>query len=101
MELTLEGIKKVKTYGLSEIKNEMQELSPRELTELCVKLARYKKDNKEYLSYLLFSSSDKDQFAAEVKEAIDKEFELVKQQSVLYYTRKTLRKILRMINKYC
>lgn len=91
----------MKTYSLSEIKNELVDLSPKQLTEICLKLARMKKDNKDYLAFLLFSASDKGHFVSEVKADIEKEFEAVKQQSVLYYTRKTLRKILRIVNRYC
>ncbi|MGZ3921877.1 MAG: hypothetical protein ACXVNM_04210 [Bacteroidia bacterium] len=91
----------MKSVTLHELKKELQELSPKELAELCLKLAKYKKDNKEYLGYLVFESHDKTVFVKEVKELIDTHFEELKSQSNLYYIKKSLRKILRIINKYC
>ena len=91
----------MKTTGLSDLKKELQELSAKQLAELCLALAKYKKDNKEYLGYLLFESHDKTVFANEVKTGVDNYFLELKSQSNLYLTKKSLRKILRFINKYC
>ena len=44
----------MKSGTLADIKKELQELEPKQLAELCIALAKYKKDNKEYLDYLLF-----------------------------------------------
>ncbi len=91
----------MKTTSLSELKKELQLLSAPELVELCVALAKYKKDNKEYLGYLLFESHDKNAFAAEIRTEIDLHFSALKLQNNLYLIKKSLRKILRIINKYC
>lgn len=91
----------MKASGLSELKKELLLLPPKQLADVCVALAKYKKDNKDYLSYLLFRSHDKAAFAVEVKEEIDLYFTELKGQSNLYYTKKSLRKILRIIVKYC
>jgi len=90
----------MKAAGISEIKKELEHLSQKELLDLCISLAKYKKDNKEYLGYLLFEAHDKDQFIKEVKEEIDTHFETLKLQSNLYYVKKSLRKILRILSKY-
>jgi hypothetical protein len=87
--------------SLQEVKQELQELSPKELLELCISLAKYKKDNKEYLGYLLFQAHDRDGFILEVKSEIDSHFTEIVTQKNLYYIKKSLRKILRIINKYC
>jgi len=90
----------MKSAGLSDLKKELQLLNAKELSELCIKLAKYKKDNKEYLSYLLYESHDCSVFVKEIKEEIDINFESIKTFSNLYYVKKGLRKVLRQISKY-
>ncbi|WP_317899781.1 hypothetical protein [Aurantibacillus circumpalustris] len=91
----------MKSASLSELKKELIELPPKQLAELCISLAKYKKDNKEFLGYLLFESHDNAAFVIEIKLEIDAHFEELKSQSNLYYTKKSLRKLLRIITKYC
>ena len=90
----------MKTASLSELKKELQHLATKDLAELCISLAKYKKDNKEYLDYLLFESHDTPNFVKEIKLEIDAQFEELKTQSNLYYVKKGLRKQLRIITKY-
>lgn len=91
----------MKAASLSELKKELNELPQKQLVELCVTIAKYKKDNKEFLDYLLFQAHDKPTFVLEVKKEIDEHFDELKSQSNLYYVKKSLRKLLRIINKYC
>lgn len=91
----------MKTSSLQEVKQELQELSAKELLDICTHLAKYKKDNKEYLGYLLFQAHDKDGFISEIKAEIDEEFTELRSQKNLYYIKKGLRRILRILNKYC
>lgn len=86
--------------GLQEVKKELTELSQKELVELCLALAKYKKDNKEYLGFLLFEAHDKPAFIREVKNGIDLHFEELVKQPNLYYVKKGLRKQLRLLTKY-
>ena len=90
----------MKAVSLSELKKELQEIPPKELIELCVALAKYKKDNKEFLSYLLFEAHDKNAFVNEVKAEIDEHMTLLQTQPNLYFVKKGLRKMLRTITKY-
>jgi len=90
----------MKPASLHEVKKELQVLSASELAELCLALAKYKKDNKEFLAYLLFQSQDKSVFAGEVKLEVDLAFAELRSQANLYFVKKSLRKIVRMINKY-
>jgi len=87
--------------SLHELKKELQVLPPAQLAELCVALAKYKKENKEFLAYLLFQSHDKDAFVKDVKLEIDELFTELGAQGNLYHAKKSLRKILRLINRYC
>jgi hypothetical protein len=87
--------------SLNDLKKELRELSPAQLSDLCIALARYKKDNKEFLGYLLFDAHDKPAFVTEIKSLIDEQFKELNNQTNLYYAKKSLRKILRMITRYC
>ncbi len=85
--------------GIPEIKQELLTLNARELAELCLRLARYKKENKELLAYQLFESHDRESYTTRVKEEIEESFIGVNKTN-LYLAKKTLRKILRDANKY-
>ncbi len=87
-------------YSLSEIKKELQTLPEQHLADLLISLAKYKRDNKEFLNYLLYYSSNPDVFVAGIIEEIDELFIPIDKHSNLYYSKKSLRKILRIINKY-
>ncbi len=91
----------MKVSSISELKKELQELPQKQLVELCLSLAKYKKDNKEFLDYLLFQAHDKSSFITAVKGEIDEHFDELKSQANLYYVKKSLRKLLRIITKYC
>lgn len=70
-----------------------------ELVELCLRLSRYKKENKELLTYLLFDSSDEPGYIKSVKSDIDEQFEQINRSSA-YFIKKSIRKILRNTKKY-
>ena len=48
----------ITTYGLQDIKKELQHLSSLQIADLCLRLSRYKKENKELLAYLLFEADN-------------------------------------------
>lgn len=84
---------------LSEIKKELKNYSAEELAELCLHLSKFKKENKELMTYLLYEASDEEAFIQGVKDEMDEEFELIN-KSNYYYIKKSARKILRTIKKY-
>ena len=89
----------LKTATISELKQELQTLAPGRLLELCLRLTKYKKENKELLTYLLFEADDEQGYIVSVKQTIDEGFaELPKAN--LYLTKKSLRKTLRITNKF-
>ena len=90
----------MKAATSQEIKKELQHLSAAKLTEICLRLARFKKENKELLSYLLFEEHDEQDYVASVKTMIDDEFAEVKVSNSPYLLKKSCRKILRQTNKY-
>jgi hypothetical protein len=89
----------MKTASLAEIKQELQHLTVKEITDICLRLARFKKDNKELLTYLLFEAHNVETYTAQVKEMMNETFKDVN-TSNLYLAKKTLRKILRIVNKH-
>ncbi len=88
----------MKTASLHEIKTELQSLNPDTLAGLCMRLAKYKKENKELLTYLLFESHHEQSYIERVKETIDELFAELPPQN-LYLIKKVLRKILRFVNR--
>ena len=88
----------MKAASIQEIKQELLSLPPARLTEICLRLARFKKDNKELLTWLLFEATDETAFIVSVKKEIDLEFEGLPKPN-LYLTKKSLRKVLRSTAK--
>jgi hypothetical protein len=70
------------------------------VVELCLRLGRFKKENKELLTFLLFEAHNIPDFIESSKIEIETEFEAINTASV-YFVKKSLRKILRIVNKYC
>ena len=82
-----------------EIRQELVARKPAELVKLCQRLAKFKKENKELLTYLLFEVQDEAGYLRDIKEEMDEHFAAIN-LSHLYFAKKSLRKILRLINKY-
>jgi hypothetical protein len=89
----------MKTSTIQELKQELQELPAKNLIECCLRLAKYKKENKELLTYFLFESHDEPGYIGGVKTEMSGLFEVIN-KSNLYFAKKTIRKILRIANKY-
>ena len=70
-----------------------------QLVELCVRLAKFKKENKELITYLLFEAFDENAYIENIKTEMQDQFEEINTSS-LYFVKKSLRKILRITNKY-
>jgi len=89
----------MKAVSIKELKEELANYSPKELRELCLRLARFKKENKELLTYLMFDSADESLYIEDVKKEIDEQFLQINKKSQ-YLIKKSFRKILRTIRKY-
>jgi len=90
----------MKSATIHEIKQELLTVKPAELVDLCLRLGRFKKENKELLTYLLFEAHDEQGYIRGIKQEIDINFADIN-LSHLYFAKKSLRKIARIINKYC
>jgi hypothetical protein len=86
------------TYGLQHIKKEIEHLPQEQLSELLLRLARYKKENKELLAYLLFEAYDEAAFIEKVK--AEAGFMFSQLSALSYHAAKGMRKILRLLSKY-
>lgn len=89
----------MKSATVRELKTELSDRSPQEVLELCLRLSRFKKENKEMLTYLLFEASDEQGYINSVKEEIDIRFEQVNRKSP-YFVKKSMRSILNLTKKY-
>uniref|UniRef100_UPI00404A23A8 hypothetical protein n=1 Tax=Gelidibacter sp. TaxID=2018083 RepID=UPI00404A23A8 len=89
----------MKAVSVTTIKKELQHNSTDELVELCLRLSKFKKENKELLTYLLFESHDESGYITSVKSEIDALFETINTDSY-HYIKKSVRKILRTLKKY-
>jgi len=88
----------MKPATVRQIKQELKHKDESELLNICVRLANYKKDNKELLSYLLFESDDEQGYAALIKQEISNMF-LDINQNTNYWVKKGLRKIIRYMDR--
>ncbi|MFC2176011.1 hypothetical protein ACFLR1_03475 [Bacteroidota bacterium] len=89
----------MKSASLAEIRKELKTLHPDEVLELCGQLARYKKDNKEFLNYLLFEARNQDAYVEAIKQDVEAAFAATNTSS-FYLAKKSIRKALRIANKY-
>jgi len=89
----------MKAVTVKALKTELNYLSHSEIIELCLRLSKFKKENKELLTYLLFESSNEEGYINTVKVEIDEQFENINTKTY-YFIKKSVRKILRTIKKY-
>ena len=89
----------MKAASVNELRQELSNTSQADLAELCVRLARFKKENKELLTYLLFEAFDEAAYIENVKKEMEDQFAAINTTN-LYFAKKSLRKILRVTAKY-
>ncbi|WP_299129225.1 hypothetical protein [uncultured Winogradskyella sp.] len=89
----------MKIASIVTIKKELQHLPKEDLLELCLRLGKFKKENKALLTYLLFESHDEDGYITSIKSTLDELFDSINTASY-FYMKKTIRKILRQIRVY-
>jgi hypothetical protein len=89
----------MKAASVKDIKTELEHQSQSKLLALCLKLTKFKKENKELLTYLLFEADNENAYIDSVKNEIDEAF-LELNTKNLYIAKKNIRKILRITNRY-
>lgn len=88
----------MKPATITELKRELHGRSPEEVIQICLRLAKFKKDNKELLTYLLLEADDEVAYIQNVKEQMDEQFEGINRDSY-YFIKKSARKILSATKK--
>ena len=89
----------MKAATIKQLKDELKYKSQDDLVTLCLRLSRFKKENKELLTYLLFESHDEATYIQGIQDEMDELFEDINTNSY-FYIKKSVRKILRGIKKY-
>jgi hypothetical protein len=89
----------MKAVSIKQLKDELSHRSSNDIKELCLHLARFKKENKELLTYLLFECQDEESFIQTLKQEVDFQFDAINTNS-FFYIRKSIRKILSSIKKH-
>ena len=89
----------MKAVTVKKIKDELSHRSENDLMELCLQLSKFKKENKELLTYLLFESHNEEGYIESVKEQMDDLFDQINIKSY-FYIRKSVRKILTLTKKF-
>ncbi|MBI9041916.1 hypothetical protein [Lutibacter sp.] len=86
----------MKAVTVKELKQELKHLTNSELIDVCLQLSKFKKENKELLTYVLFEAANEEGFIETVKSEADILFETINTNSY-FYIKKSVRKILRML----
>lgn len=89
----------MKASTINELKQELINTPAPALIELCLRLARFKKENKELLTYLLFESHDISGYIKNAKQEMALQFADINKSNV-YFVKKSVRKILRTAKKH-
>lgn len=89
----------MKSHTIHEIQKELTTLEPKQVLELCMRLAKHKKENKELLSYLLFDRNDEKEYIEKVKKTLDELFHEISRKTT-WTTKKGLQKVVRHLNKF-
>ncbi len=89
----------MKAASISQLKQEMKNRSANELLEICLRLIRYKKENKELLTYLLFEKQDEQAYIESIKNEMEQQFSEINKSNI-YFAKKSIRKIVRITNKF-
>lgn len=89
----------MKASSIHELKKELEYRDKNELIFFCLRLAKFKKENKELLTFLLFEKGNITAYIENIKNEITQQFDAIKKSNV-YYVKKNLRKILRYVNKH-
>lgn len=89
----------MKAATQKEIKCELTSKTHSQILQLCLRLIKYKKENKELLTYLLFEAHNEQTYLKGIQSDID--FQIAEMnRSNLYLIKKSLRKILRTTYKH-
>ena len=84
---------------VTQLKKELNNIDRTDLINIVLRLSKFKKENKELLTYLLFESSNEQDYVYEIKLEIDDAFKNINTTSY-FYIKKSVRKILKQVKTY-
>lgn len=84
----------MKAATISQLKKELAKLDEDELLDVCVRMAKFKVESKELLTYLLMKADDEPAYADELCDEIDEHLSVSGK-----IHKKTLRKVVRWMDK--
>ena len=85
----------MKADSIRELKKSLARLDHDDLLDVCVRLAKYKVDNKELLTYLLKKSFDEQAYVVEVCDELGRQL-----PDARTLHKKTMRKMVRLMDKW-
>jgi hypothetical protein len=89
----------MKAAPIYQLKKELESRSQEQLLLFCLRLAKFKKENKELLTFLLYEEDDMANYIENVKLEITHFFSEINTSNI-YFIKKSVRKILRQVNKH-
>jgi hypothetical protein len=88
----------MKSVTLKILKEELADRPAKELLEICLRLSKFKKENKELLTYLLFESYDEPAYIVGIRKEMDEQFAQINKKTP-YLIKKQIRKILTLAKR--
>ncbi|MFT4022824.1 MAG: hypothetical protein QM664_03445 [Flavihumibacter sp.] len=89
----------MKAATVNEIKTALESLSHPQLEALCLRFVKFRKENKELATFMLFESDNLNGYIQEAVSEMEAGFAAIN-KSNLYIAKKSLRKLLREANKH-
>ncbi|MFT7345370.1 MAG: hypothetical protein ACI9XP_001965 [Lentimonas sp.] len=84
--------------SLKDIKSELKNATKGEVEEICLRLIKHKKENKELINYLLYYQNSHDTYIEETLEEMHQDLTSLNTDSY-FYMKKTIRKALNKLKK--
>lgn len=89
----------MKSETIFSIKKELRDRTNDDLIEFCLRLAKFKKENKELLTYLLFEADSEENYIENVKTEITNQLSQLNNKNY-YWMRKGIRRVLKEVKKF-
>jgi len=90
----------MKAESIKKIREALDCIDRNTLNHLCLSLAKFKIENKELISYLLFEAENEDEYINKTKRYVNEMFSEINTTNY-FYVKKSVRRILKKVRKYC
>ncbi|MDO3695193.1 hypothetical protein QVZ41_10085 [Wenyingzhuangia sp. chi5] len=87
------------TATVTQLKKELNNIDRIDLINIILRFSKFKKENKELLTYLLFESANEQEYIQDIKIEMDEAFKVINTTSY-FYIKKSVRKILKSVKTY-